>query len=171
MKHTLSTTPLRRAANLLAVLAMLIMSANLARGAVPSATSPNQVYLPLVQSASSGSTTPTPSPPSPARLVLDQRRATYGSIGPEGGTLHATAADGTQFELVVPPDALDFTETITMTPASAVENLPLSGGLAGAVGLEPAGLTFYEPAMLTITPATAPAGPIERCVAVPPVLS
>ena len=92
MKHILNTTPLRRAASLLAVLAMLIMSANLARGAVPSATPSNEVYLPLVQSASSRTTTPTPPAPSPAQMVLDQRRATYGSIDPEGGTQFALVA-------------------------------------------------------------------------------
>jgi hypothetical protein len=153
MKHTPSTTTLRRAAGLLAMLAILMMSASLARGAALSATPAYQVYLPLVRNASSGTTTPTPPSPSQARMVLDQPRATYGSIGAEGGTLRATAADGTRFELAIPPNALDFTETITMTPASAVDNLPLSGGLAGAVSLEPAGLTFYEPATLTIAPA------------------
>ncbi len=58
------------------------------------------------------------------------------------------------------PDTLDFTEIITMTPASAVKGLPLSGGMAGAVRLEPAGLTFYEPATLRITPAAPVAGPL-----------
>jgi hypothetical protein len=104
--------------------------------------------------------TPTPAPPLAVRFSFDAGRAAHASIGPEGGMLSATAADGTQFQLTVPPDALDFTETITMTPAKGVTGLPLSGGMAGAVDLEPAGLALYEPAILRITPAAAPAGPI-----------
>jgi hypothetical protein len=36
-------------------------------------------------------------------------------IGSQGGTLQAFGANGTRYELVIPPDALDFTE---MTIAS-----------------------------------------------------
>jgi len=105
---------------------------------------------------------PTPTPPValPAVVVKpDPGRAASAPIGPEGGTLSATAADGARIELVVPADALDFTEVITLTPASAVEALPLSGGLATAASLEPAGLALYRPATLRITPAAAPTGP------------
>ena len=76
----------------------------------------------------------------------------------EAGQSTATAADGTTYELVIAPEALDFDETISMTPVSAADGLPLSGGLAGAVTLEPVGIIFYEPATLIITPATPLSG-------------
>src|SRR5262245_7018422 len=113
------------------------------------------VYLPV---AIGGAAASQPGTPVPVRFVDDAARATHAAIGPEGGTLSATAADGTRFELTVPADALDFTETITMTPVLRAESLPLSGGLVGAVDLEPAGLTFYQPATLKITPAALAPG-------------
>ena len=94
-------------------------------------------------------------PVSAVRFVADSQRATHAAIGPEGGTLSAEAADGTRFELLIAPEALDFTETITMTPVLRAENLPLSGGLLGAVSLEPAGLDFYAPAVLRILSPTS----------------
>jgi hypothetical protein len=112
------------------------------------------VYLPL---AIGGGAAARPVDPVAVRFIDDTDRAAHAAIGPDGGTLSATAADGTRFELVVPAEALDFTETITMTPVLRAENLPLSGGLIGAVDLEPAGLGFYQPATLRIvTPAPAP---------------
>src|SRR5215210_3774907 len=72
-----------------------------------------RVYLPLL-TLGSGATTP--NDPVAVRFVDDAGRAGHAAIGPEGGTLSATAADGTRFELIVPAEALDFRETITMTP-------------------------------------------------------
>jgi hypothetical protein len=103
-------------------------------------------------------TTPTPTPPTPeptrpvVQVAHDPGRAASAAIGPEGGELQATAADGTRFELAVPPGALEFTELITMTPALRAEGLPLSGGLLGAVSLEPAGLELYQRATVRIIP-------------------
>lgn len=143
------------AACLLALVVALIGGQDLAQARAPrpavGTAAAFQVYLPLVRNA--GTTTPTPPLP-PVRVRLDSSRATHASIGPEGGTIRVTAANGARIELAVPPGALAFTEVFTMTPASAVDNLPLSGGLAGAVSLEPAGLLFDEPATLTITPTT-----------------
>jgi hypothetical protein len=101
------------------------------------------------------SSLPQMSSSTPVKVTLDASHTATATIGAEGGTLRATAADGNTYELVIPPDALDFDETISMTPVSAVDGLPLSGGLAGAVTLEPAGIIFYEPATLLITPAAA----------------
>jgi hypothetical protein len=151
----------RPAWHVLAVLVALLGSGALAAhpqrtGAQPGASlatnDQHHVYLPLLTSAGSAR--------SAVQFTFDAERATHAAIGSAGGVLAATAADGTQFALSIPPDALDFTEVITMTPVSAVAGLPLSGGLAGAVNLEPAGLTFYSPATLAITPATAPVGPL-----------
>jgi hypothetical protein len=97
----------------------------------------------------------------PVQATPDSGRTATATIGAEGGTIRATAADDTTYELVIPPDALEFNETISMTPVSAVEGLPLSGSLAGAVTLEPAGIIFYEPAILLITPAASTSGELS----------
>ena len=96
----------------------------------------------------------------PVQVAPEADRTVTAIIGVDGGTLRATAADGSRYELVIPPDALDFDETISLTPVRAMDGLPLSGGLAGAVLLEPAGIVFYEPATLFITPAAVPAGEV-----------
>ncbi|HEU5101447.1 MAG TPA: hypothetical protein VFU22_20635 [Roseiflexaceae bacterium] len=128
-----------------------MLSARAYRAPTPSRAQEQRyaVYLPLVV----GSAATEPGNPAPARFIDDAGRAAHAAIGPEGGTLSAMAADGTRFELVVPAQALDFSEAITMTPVLRAESLPLSGGLIGAVNLEPTGLTFYEPATLRIIPA------------------
>jgi hypothetical protein len=86
---------------------------------------------------------------------LDDSRAVSKDIPTTGGTISATAADGTLFTLTLPPDALLSPETITMTPVTAIDGLPLSGGLAGAVDLAPAGLRLFNAATLTIAPPAA----------------
>jgi hypothetical protein len=76
-----------------------------------------------------------------------------------GGTITATGADGSVFTLTIPPNALLSDELITMTPIASIGNIPLSGGFAAGVELQPQGLRFFLPATLTITsPTTAPAG-------------
>ncbi|HEY2796422.1 MAG TPA: hypothetical protein VGK26_00910 [Thermoanaerobaculia bacterium] len=84
--------------------------------------------------------------------VLDAGRAAFADFDAAGGSLTAAGADGTQFQLVLPPDALpaQATTTIRMTPLSAVQGLPLSKGFLGGVQLEPEGLTLFVPATLTI---------------------
>jgi hypothetical protein len=82
--------------------------------------------------------------------VLDAAHAAFADFDSAGGSLSATAADGTQFQLVLPPDALPTKTTIRMTPLSAVQGLPLSKGFLGGVQLEPEGLTLFMPATLTI---------------------
>ncbi len=75
-----------------------------------------------------------------------------------GGSLSATAADGTAFRLEVPPDAIYQDQEITMTPVRATGSFPFAGGLAAGVDLQPAGLLLPAGARLTIhTPA-----PISR---------
>jgi hypothetical protein len=82
--------------------------------------------------------------------VLDAARAAFADFDSAGGSLSATAADGTQFELLLPPDALPTQTTVRMTPLSSVHGLPLSKGFLGGVHLEPEGLTLFMPATLTI---------------------
>jgi hypothetical protein len=91
-------------------------------------------------------------------MQLDESRAASNVIPASGGTLSATAADGTVFTLTVPDGALLSDETITMTPVAAIDRLPLSGGLAAAVSLSPEGLRLFKPANLAINlPTPIPA--------------
>ena len=84
---------------------------------------------------------------------VDEGRAASMDMPTSGGTLSATAADGTVFTLTVPPGALASSEGITLTPVAAIDRLPLSGGLSAAVELAPEGLRLFKPATLLITPS------------------
>lgn len=90
---------------------------------------------------------------------FDAGRAAAANIGPAGGAVTATGADGTRYTLSVPPAALVHTEAITLTPVAALDSLPFPVQGAHAVRIAPEGLLFVEPATLTITPPAAPAGP------------
>ena len=84
--------------------------------------------------------------------VLDTARAVSTNMTTDGGTLSATAADGTQFTLTIPHNALLTGQQITMTPIASIGDLPLSGGLAGAVQLAPEGLILLQTSTLVINP-------------------
>jgi IPT/TIG domain-containing protein len=77
--------------------------------------------------------------------VLDQSRSVQVQIGPAGGTI----ATGGGITLQIPAGALHDTETITLTPLSAVQGSPLST-LVGGVQLDPQGLHFLVSATLTL---------------------
>ncbi|WP_027892518.1 hypothetical protein [Calidithermus chliarophilus] len=102
-----------------------------------------------------GSTDPDTRAPKPldVGIELDSGRAASATIPAAGGSLEATAADGTRFTLTVPEGALLSAQAITMTPIAKVNGLPLSGGYVGAVHLEPEGLEFLEPVTLKIEAA------------------
>jgi hypothetical protein len=88
-------------------------------------------------------------------LTVQSSRGASATIPATGGTLTATAADGTRFTLVIPDKALLEPATITMTPVASVRGLPLSGGMTAAVQLEPDGLQLNRAATLTIeTPSS-----------------
>lgn len=139
----------------------------------PPTIAPASPGIPLTSSAPSGSADPfptdgptgyaIPSPPpvdvaeAPASVDVEASTATAAWIGPAGGSLSAVAADGTRYELVFPELAVAEPTAITMAPIGAVEGLALSGGLAGAVWLQPSGLQLAVPARLLIrTAGTAP---------------
>lgn len=69
-----------------------------------------------------------------------------------GGTVTATAADGTRFDLFVPAHSVLLDTTIRLTPL--VDVAGIGTGPVHAVRLEPEGLSFFEAAELTITPAS-----------------
>jgi hypothetical protein len=99
--------------------------------------------------------TPTPPPlsatPNPVAVTvhLDDSHAASATLGSAGGTVRATGADGTLYILTVPKNAVDDGTTITLTPISALGNLPLQS-LTAAVRLQPEGLRFGAPATLEI---------------------
>lgn len=76
---------------------------------------------------------------------------TSADIGPEGGTLSITTPDNITYELTIPPDALDETTPISLIPIQTIDGLPFTGGLQGAVRIEPDGLLLDLPATLTIS--------------------
>lgn len=86
--------------------------------------------------------------------VLDNAHAASALVdAATGGTITATGADGSVFELVVPPDGLMSDEEITLTPVASLGGLPFAGG-ASAVDIAPNGLQLARLATLTITPPT-----------------
>lgn len=80
--------------------------------------------------------------------VLDEARAVEAIVGPAGGTVTASAADGTVFSLQIPEGALLADETIRVTPLSDLEGM--SDGLVAGVDFEPDGLVLWRPGRLAI---------------------
>ncbi len=85
-------------------------------------------------------------------MTLDGAKAATAMIPVFGGSLTATGADGSVFTLTIPDKALAGPEKVTMTPLSAVNGMPFSGGLIAGVQLEPDGLQLFQMATLTIKP-------------------
>lgn len=84
-------------------------------------------------------------------LDLEAENSAVRTVGEAGGTITATAGDGTRFRLRIPEGALLSSTTITMTPVRTVKGLPLRGTSGYAtVQLEPEGLQLMKPAVLSI---------------------
>lgn len=107
-----------------------------------------------------GGTTPPPTGPITLNPAFDNTRAaTADIIAADGGVLTATDVDGRTITLTIPPDALDRTTTITLTPLNALPGIPGGGSLFMGYAIEPAGITFAAPATITVTmPPTDVAG-------------
>ena len=71
-------------------------------------------------------------------------------IGPEGGTITASAPNGALLALSVPPNALTAPDTLTLSPLAGIGGQPLDF-VAGAE-LGPGGLRLVREATLTIDP-------------------
>ncbi len=91
-------------------------------------------------------------------MFLDQAVEKSSVVGPDGGEVSVTGTNGVTYSLYVPRDALRMEVPIRLMPVSAINDLPLSGGLGAAVIIEPEGMVFDIPAVLTISPPgeTAP---------------
>jgi hypothetical protein len=97
--------------------------------------------------------------PAPTAAVrLDSAAAVTRTIGPAGGTLAATATDGSVHTLTVPPRALRRDTAITLTPIASIADLPAGVSLAGGTHLVPEGQKFDTPVTLELVLAAAPAG-------------
>ncbi len=85
-----------------------------------------------------------------AVVELAVTTAGSGTIGPKGGTLTTTGPGGVTYRFEVPPQALAASQTITMTPMTALRTL---GAVAFEAGVQfaPSGLTFAVPALLRIS--------------------
>jgi hypothetical protein len=92
------------------------------------------------------------SEPAPMTVLLDTNATASSTIDSAGGVITATGSDSTVYALTVPPAALLDSEsaTVTVTPVSSVDGLPSSGGNVTAVQFGPDGLSFGEPATLTL---------------------
>jgi len=86
-------------------------------------------------------------------LAGDTNNTAYADIGPEGGRVSVKGSDGTVYELVIPPKALGFKESITMAPVKTTADTPKGFGRMLGVVLAPEGLEFQKPVFLTIKPA------------------
>jgi predicted small lipoprotein YifL len=95
--------------------------------------------------------------PPPAALQLDSPKGVTQTVGAAGGSLTATATDGTRYTLTVPAQALRQDVAITLTPIAALGDLPPGVSLAGGAQLGPEGQTFDVPITLTVELATSPA--------------
>jgi hypothetical protein len=81
---------------------------------------------------------------------------TSARIGPEGGSVNAIGADGTEYTLTIPVDALTEEAEISLTPIVSIDDLPMSGGLRGGVHFEPSGLQLMRAATLAVILPSAP---------------
>jgi hypothetical protein len=96
-----------------------------------------------------------PANPITVSIKTDDGAAAAQVLSSDGGTLTASGADGTKYELTIPVGALSAPTPIRMTPLTAVEGMPFGTGAPLGVVLEPDGLRLADVATLTITP-TAP---------------
>lgn len=85
-----------------------------------------------------------------AVFTPDEEKIAVGEIGPEGGTLTATADDGTEYKLVVPPKAIGQKTHLYLYPIKAAANLPPGVSRVRGAILKPDGVAFAEPALLHI---------------------
>ncbi len=89
--------------------------------------------------------------PIQVQVSLEQDHQIEALIPAAGGSLSATAGDGTVFQLDIPEGALLNDTLIRMIPVSNIEGMPF-GSDPLAVQFEPEGLQLYGDAVLTIIP-------------------
>jgi hypothetical protein len=90
--------------------------------------------------------------PATVRVQPDSDRTTWAVFSTDGGSLTATAADGTRLVLTIPRKALLGPEEIRLTPVTSLRGLPGGASTVAAAELGPDGLLLLQPATLEITP-------------------
>jgi hypothetical protein len=101
--------------------------------------------------------------PGKVGIQPDSERTAWAVLSGDGGTITATAADGTRFVLTLPKGALLGPEDIRLTPVASLSGLPASASSVAAAQLEPDGLLLLKPATLEIRPSK----PLDRATAFP----
>jgi hypothetical protein len=101
--------------------------------------------------------------PLTAPRTLDVEHATTGTIGPAGGTLSTTAADGSVARLTIPAKALPMATEITMTPVTRIDGHPAKPGVLAGVQLTPDGQQLAIAAKLELIPQLK-TKPVQRTV-------
>ena len=93
---------------------------------------------------------------------VDTARTTSVDFPADGSeaTLTLTDGAGLTWKLVIPGDALDAPQAISMTALADLASADIPGRLAGGILLEPDGLAFVVPARLTVTGGSPGATPI-----------
>jgi len=102
-----------------------------------------------------------PDDPITAELTLDDERTVSEEVTIDGGTVTATAEDGTVFELTIPEGALYGPTVITLTPLLSFSAAPLEGEAYG-VQIEPDGLPLMGSPTLAITPPDGVEWPVDQ---------
>jgi hypothetical protein len=128
---------------------VLAVVASIAVSACDSQTSPSQA------SPSAGPSGPVPTTAATpiaglTNVVLEATTGVTGNVPRSGGSVSATAANGTKYTLDIPSGALAADTQISMFPVSDVTNLPAGAEITAAVHLAPEGLQLAVPANLTI---------------------
>jgi hypothetical protein len=84
---------------------------------------------------------------------VDSSRATAGTVGKSGGSISATAGDGTHFDLTVPAQSVPDGTQIMLRPLSTLSTPPRLGRLVAGVTVDTSLASFARGATLTITPS------------------
>jgi hypothetical protein len=106
--------------------------------------------------AACGGGSPSDEPEAASPLRLEAASSVTQTVGPAGGTLTTTSANGTVYTLSVPARALRTAASITLAPIAEIDDLPAGVSLAGGAHLTPEGQTFDVPVTLTVALPTPP---------------
>lgn len=81
------------------------------------------------------------------------------TILPEGGSISATAPDGTRFTLTIPKGTFSEPQAVTLAPVASIQRLPFTGGLVAAAQIAPEDVPLAKtPLLLIEPPKPIPAG-------------
>ncbi|TFH34026.1 MAG: hypothetical protein E4G99_10340, partial [Anaerolineales bacterium] len=69
--------------------------------------------------------------------------------GPAGGEISVTGKNGVVYTLSIPAGAISEDVLFTLSPVANIEGIPFSGGFLGGVQIDPRGIEFDVPALLT----------------------